>query len=378
MAELVILFVLVFFNTIEQTNIGLYQSKVKYFDSYLVFFDIGSFPIPLLPGGRMVFILLSISVIASIFKFKLYKVKKLPLLTIHLGLLIFILGGEITYQIGIESQMAIREGETMNYTESIRDVEMVIIDSSDIRFNEVISIPHSRFNQKHKVISDPKLPFDIVIRQYFPNASFQAIENNTTNNANSKRLNPYYWMITDGLGKSLLTTPEPLSVDDEIVNLTTVIAELKGKGNRQGESLGVWLLSRAFNTLQEVIYDNSHYEIQIRATRYYNSYSVTLQGFTHERYLGTAVPKTFSSLVLINDPFNKEKRQFLISMNNPLRYQGDVFYQSSFGENDTLSILQVVKNPAWLFPYVGCVIVFIGMAWYFLIVLQRFLNRKLL
>jgi len=43
----------------------------------------------------------------------------------------------------------------------------------------------------------------------------------------------------------------------------------------------------------------------------------------------------------------------LIFMNQPLRYAGKTFYQASFGKGDTLSVLQVVKNPGWLLPYIS-------------------------
>ena len=40
-------------------------------------------------------------------------------------------------------------------------------------------------------------------------------------------------------------------------------------------------------------------------------------------------------------------------MNSPLRYGGETFYQSGYDENDPkVTILQVVRNPSWLTPYV--------------------------
>jgi len=65
----------------------------------------------------------------------------------------------------------------------------------------------------------------------------------------------------------------------------------------------------------------------------------------------------------------------LISMNQPLRYEGKAFYQASFGRNDTLSVLQVVENPGWLLPYVSCIVVGAGLAIHFLFALFRSLKR---
>jgi hypothetical protein len=62
-------------------------------------------------------------------------------------------------------------------------------------------------------------------------------------------------------------------------------------------------------------------------------------------------------------------------MNQPLRYDGKAFYQSSFGKNDTLSILQVVENPGWLLPYLSTVLVTVGLLVHFGISLRRGLRR---
>jgi hypothetical protein len=53
-------------------------------------------------------------------------------------------------------------------------------------------------------------------------------------------------------------------------------------------------------------------------------------------------------------------------MNNPLRYDGETFYQASFDRDDQGSILQVVRNPGWLTPYFSCVLVGLGLTVQFL------------
>ena len=41
-------------------------------------------------------------------------------------------------------------------------------------------------------------------------------------------------------------------------------------------------------------------------------------------------------------------------MNHPLRYQGETFYQSGVLGLGKGTILQVVRNPGWLIPYISC------------------------
>jgi len=90
---------------------------------------------------------------------------------------------------------------------------------------------------------------------------------------------------------------------------------------------------------------------------------------------GTDIPKNFSSLVQLRNAARGEERDVLISMNQPLRYEGKAFYQASFGKNDTLSVLQVVENPGWLLPYISCFLVGMGLVMHFIFALFRSLKR---
>lgn len=92
---------------------------------------------------------------------------------------------------------------------------------------------------------------------------------------------------------------------------------------------------------------------------------MTLKEFKHDIYPGTDIPKNFSSLVRLADPSRAEDRDVLIYMNHPLRYGGKTFYQASFGQNDRLSVFQVVRNPGWLIPYLSCVMVAAGLLLHF-------------
>ena len=83
----------------------------------------------------------------------------------------------------------------------------------------------------------------------------------------------------------------------------------------------------------------------MRPQRLYEPYSLTLEKFSHDIYPGTDIPKNFSSKVRINPPGGGEGREVLIYMNNPLRYAGLTYYQASFDNNDTTSILAGRAQP---------------------------------
>jgi len=117
-------------------------------------------------------------------------------------------------------------------------------------------------------------------------------------------------------------------------------------------------------------------EISIRPHRDYKPYTVQLLEFKHEVYPGTEVPKNFSSKVRLLDPKSGVDREVLIYMNAPLRYQGETFYQAGVLPGDQGTILQVVRNPGWLLPYVACGMVILGLLIHFGINLIKFLGAK--
>ena len=124
-------------------------------------------------------------------------------------------------------------------------------------------------------------------------------------------------------------------------------------------------------------YKGRQYEITMRPKRYYKEHTLELLDFTHERYLGTEIPKNFSSRVRLKNPETKENREVLIYMNNPLRYGGETYYQGSFEPGDTVSILQVVRNPSWLTPYIACALVSFGLLFQFLFHLVGFAKKRM-
>ena len=89
----------------------------------------------------------------------------------------------------------------------------------------------------------------------------------------------------------------------------------------------------------------------LRPTRFYKPFNLHLVEFKHDVYPGTEIPKNFSSRVRLRRSDTGEDREVLISMNNPLRYNGETYYQASFDQDDQGTILQVVHNPSWLAPY---------------------------
>jgi len=91
-------------------------------------------------------------------------------------------------------------------------------------------------------------------------------------------------------------------------------------------------------------------------------FSIALQDFRKITYPGTAKAQGFESDIVIND--NGVEWPVTIRMNEPARYKGYTFYQSSFVQhpNKEVTVLSVVQNIGHAFPYISCLIIFLGMA----------------
>jgi hypothetical protein len=256
--------------------------------------------------------------------------------------------------------MAIEQGQTVNFVESYRSVELVLMDVTDPNFDEVFAVPTTLL-EKPGTVNLPASSITLNVKRFFPNAEL----------TNRGPMDPPS-IATAGVGPSVKIEERAVVSNENEMNNTSVIFEPVAAGR----SYGVWLASMALGAPQSFTHEGHTYVISIRPTRHYLPYALTLKKFSHDKYPGTDIPKNFSSLVQISNPGKGEARDVLIYMNQPLRYEGRTFYQASFGKGDTLTILQVVENPGWLLPYISCVLVTIGLLVHFAIMLRRSLKRR--
>ena len=180
---------------------------------------------------------------------------------------------------------------------------------------------------------------------------------------------------TNGLGAHAFCQPLPETKEMDKRNLPAAVIEL----SEGGKSLGTWLVSPWLSD-EEVSVAGQTWRTALRWERTYLPYSVKLLKTTHEVYRGTEIPKNFQSRVRIENPAKGENREVDIYMNSPLRYEGLTFYQYQMGRDERSAVgnstLQVVKNPSWLTPYLGCAIVALGMVWQFMYHLVGFVTKR--
>ena len=122
------------------------------------------------------------------------------------------------------------------------------------------------------------------------------------------------------------------------------------------------------------------HDVYLRFARRYTDYSVHLIDVRKDDYVGTSTPRNYSSDVRFVDTAAKVDFEPHIWMNNPLRYDGETFYQSGYYQHPVRQVevttLQIVSNTGWMIPYIACMIVVVGMLGQFGLTLDRFAKRQ--
>ena len=385
--------ILVFVGTLAQADEGLYAVQANYFKHWLVIgFHMFGKKIPfILPGGYLIGTLLLVNLVAThVYRFELAP-KKIGIQFAHAGIILLLIGQLATDLLARELQMRFVEGETRSYSDSTGEYELIFAAG-----NEITAIPASRL-QPGAVVSVNSLPFAVHVKSFWRNSD---VNFRAPMMANAAPL------ATNGLALSFDFKPaEDVKAMDQR-NISTVVMELVGKGG----SLGTWVASvwagepaqvegvrnyymqmgadmaqKIAGQLvvpQTVTVAGKTFTFTMRPARVYHPFSLTLLKATHTVYPGTDIPKDFRSRVRIDNPQSGEQREVEISMNHPLRYGGYTYYQYQMTQGEmhpgeqSFSALQVVHNPSWLTPYIGCGMVGVGLVIQFFYHLSGFVTKR--
>lgn len=298
---------------------------------------------------------------------------------LHMGVALMMVGQFAFGDRQMEQRLNLVEGQSTNTFVDMDKVELVFVESEGDT-EKVAAIPGSRLRQSaadKSLISDASLPFDVRVLEYYPNSGLGPVASNNT--------------ATKGLGlRARAIEKAKIGGTESAINIASAYIELLSKDS--GDSQGKYLVSQHLNDesaltakpKSEDLYDTAEagdksYQLGLKFHREVKPYWVQLRDVRQINYTGTSTPRDYSSFIRIIESDTGAERKERVWMNNPLRFQGETFYQSSYqvlpGGKEWTSI-QVVRNSGWLIPYVACSITGIGLLAHFLGTLMRFLRRR--
>ena len=297
--------------------------------------------------------------------------KRAGIVLLHAGILLMMSNEVIVHGLHKEGQMVVKEGDTANFVQDVRTIELAVVDRSGKDEDRHIAIPKA-FLVAGKVISHAELPFDLRVDQVFQNA---VLRNRAAGDKSpADKGTGLKWVAEDA--------PPSTGTDgaSKVDSSAAYVTALK-KGTT--ESLGGYLLSieQSQRELDEVVEaDGKSFALALRFERRYRPYSIHLKDVRFDKYLGTEMAKNYSSDIRLVDKTRAVDKEVRIWMNNPLRFAGETFYQSGYSRDPRdgaeITTLQVVNNSGWMVPYVACMIVATGMFAQFVATFGRFLRKR--
>ena len=384
---------LVFIGTIAQVDEGLYQAQARYFRQWIILgLDMFGRKIPIiLPGGYLIGTMLLANLIcAHVYRFQL-STKKIGIMLAHSGVILLLVGQLTTDMMARETQMRFVEGETKSYSESPRSYELIFTTEDGAKGELEVAFPDSLLARGEE-IKNADLPFTVRVKSFWKNSDYPQFRAPMMQNGPP--------LTTNGIAVNFDFQPaaEVKIMDDK--NAPTAMIEIIGASGSLGDDakvaeledhyaqlMGTGMTTKIIARLvepQSVFAGGKKFTFALRPERIRHPFSVKLLKATHSIYTGTDIPKDFRSRVQLQNPQTGENREVEISMNHPLRYAGLTFYQYQMSAGEAVlqagetpsSTLQVVRNPAWLTPYLGCALVAAGLVTQFMFHLVGFISKQ--
>ncbi|MCY2958962.1 MAG: cytochrome c biogenesis protein ResB [Planctomycetota bacterium] len=351
---LVLLGLLTWLGTLEQVHTGLFEVQRKYFESLFLVHHAGPVPIPL-PGATLVLGLLFVNLVLG----GIVRIRKTGatagILVTHVGILMLITAGFVKAYFSEDGQVTLYEGQRANAFESYHHWEIAITEqlpSGELR--EVVA-GQSQFDGagpgRSALLRSSDLPFEIEVARFIPNCGVL----------------PKGPMVTTTVpvvdGYFLQSRPLETQNEQNVAGAYVALVEKQGATRKEGI---LWGGSRAPWTVES---GGRKYGVELRRERWVMPFTVALEEFTKEDHPRMMMPKSFSSDVTVVE--KGSQRPVKISMNEPLRQEGLVLYQASWGPANArpgeplFSTLAVVRNPADQYPLYSCIVIAVGLLMHF-------------
>jgi hypothetical protein len=359
------LFVLTFVGTYYQREHGLYAAQKRFFESLFVDVAVGSWRVPILPGGSLAMALLAV----NLFFGGLVRIRKTwrtaGIVIVHVGIALMLAAGLVKYRWSDDGYLRLFEGEQSDEFVSFHKWEVAIFDADSAGETCELLIPHEELvdlgRGRARTFRSDELPFELVLSDFVPNCS-------------PAPKGPM-WQSALPVVEGWALRPMPWQKDAEN-NIPGLYAAASDEGGALGASI-LWGLERAPWTFAS---GGRNWAVTLRQKRYSMPWAIRLEDFTKEDHPRMDMPKSFMSDVTRIE--GDEVTPVRIQMNEPLREDGLVLFQASWGPQNArpgdplFSQFAVVRNPSDNWPLISCIIIGVGMFVAFSTKLVRYLRDQ--
>lgn len=316
------LMVLLTIGTVAQRWMGLHAAHQMFFSSFIVWWG----PLPL-PGGFTLLALLSFFLVLKFLLKSEWHFEKSGIIITHLSVLVLLVGGLLTAITARESFMIIPEGQETPFIYDYNARSLVVYENGQ----PLAQLDFARIAQW----DNHPLPFGLEILDSCQNC---AIAEPKTAQENAR-----------GMARFMELSEKKSEMEPE-ANLSGATLVLS---NIAPEIDGRYIIFDGMPKAIEFSKDGRPYALIFGKNQTQLPFSVKLIDFQKQTYGGTETAKSYASDIVIKD--GALDWPVRIEMNVPLRYRGYTFFQSSFeqGPDFETTILAVVENKGWLFPYIG-------------------------
>ncbi|MCA9062764.1 MAG: cytochrome c biogenesis protein CcsA [Planctomycetaceae bacterium] len=332
---------------------------------------------------------------------------------LHIGVAMLMISEVVVGLYGKEYMLQLMEGDSSNFVQDIRSVELVITKNEGDGKQRIYSIPedrliaesgeyedwvNSRESGERKSDTAPAAGLvsmqDVALRQdayaarqpsEAKDLPFDISVTSFIRNGRLRPATPSDPVLSHGLGSfaTVAALPQVSGTTEKHDQRFVRIDAVDRKSRKILDSaLVAQVLSSEMQGMpgraERITVNGEEYYLYLRFLRSYRPYTVKLLDVTRTNYVGSMTARDFHSRIQIEDPELGGTVEFTPRMNSPLRYKGETFYQSShdqLGNGREFSALSVVDNRGWMLPYIGCMIVAVGMCSQFWQTLMRFLGR---
>ncbi len=326
--------------TVSQRFIGLYESQRIFFSS---------------PPALVLLGVLTLSLTCKFLFFSPWKVSRFGINLAHLGILILLLGGFLTALQAKEGSMVIGEKDLSSIVQDYHARELSIIEGDERKTISFYKLkPGARFSLAGGTAQ-------IKIMAACKSCRIERYEGDDTHSFR-------------GMAKfTRLVAGRPALKDEENITGITFILETDDK-----EQSGQYILFDPMPKPLEIGSGQQKIFLWLTKRQDVLPFSLYLEDFQASNHPGTAMARAYHSDVVVRD--GTAEWPVRIEMNKPLRYKGYTFFQSSFFKPEVggkdYTVLAVVQNRAWLFPYIGTGLMAFGLLVHIAIVIGLRRRKK--